>query len=485
MRLGKKPKRKPFRWIFFLAVLGGTLLLLQGRNQPPLMVYHTEKLTEEFTADTGESMESFGDYLQLEERLFQELNQKVYNSEDNTSGSELSRYTPGSIADPRRMQPDWNRTFELASESPAGGVLLLHGMSDSPYSLRALGRALHERGYWVVGLRLPGHGTTPAGLKRLRWEDMAAAVQLAAVHLKSKVQQQPLHLVGYSTGAPLALNFTMDAMEEKTDLVPASLILVSPAIGIHPAAGLARFKDWLSRVPGLGHFAWLSLQAEFDPFKYNSFATNAAHQVHRITNAVSRRIETWAQANLPETFPPVLTFKSIVDATVSVQAVEERLLTPLNSKKHELVLFDINRSYTKSVLLAADPELSIEKLTRGRSLPFVLTFVTNESPASMWVVVKSKLPRQETISQSSSQLRWPQGILSLSHVALPFPPDDPIYGQQPPTDDATIFLGQIALKGERNLLKIPYDWLIRLRHNPFYDYLEERSIQWLERVDER
>ena len=81
-------------------------------------------------------------------------------------------------------------------EEPRGGILLLHGLTDSPYSLRALGTTLHELGYHVVGLRLPGHGTAPSGLKHIHWQDMAAAVRLAVAHLASKVGKKPIHLAG-------------------------------------------------------------------------------------------------------------------------------------------------------------------------------------------------------------------------------------------------------------------------------------------------
>jgi hypothetical protein len=70
--------------------------------------------------------------------------------------------------------------------------------------------------------------------------------------------------------------------------------------------------------------------------------------------------------------------------------------------------------------------------------------------------------------------------VSLSHVALPFPPDDPLYGERPPGKG--LFLGQPAIRGERGLLRIPSDWLLRLRHNPFYDYLERRTVDWIERA---
>ena len=76
---------------------------------------------------------------------------------------------------------------------------------------------------------------------------------------------------------------------------------------------------------------------------------------------------------------------------------------------------------------------------------------------------------------------WPHGVVSLSHVALPFPPDDPLYGRFPPKDEGQLFLGQIPLQGERGLLKISTDWLLRLRHNPFYGHLQERVIDWIEK----
>jgi hypothetical protein len=37
----------------------------------------------------------------------------------------------------------------------------------------------------------------------------------------------------------------------------------------------------------------------------------------------------------------------------------------------------------------------------------------------------------------------------------------------------------VYIQGERGLLKIPSDRMIRVRYNPFYDYLEQRTIDWL------
>ena len=60
------------------------------------------------------------------------------------------------------------------------------------------------------------------------------------------------------------------------------------------------------------------------------------------------------------------------------------------------------------------------------------------------------------------------------------PPDDPLYGRGGSAADDVLQLGQINLKGERGLLKISSDWLVRLRHNPFYDFLEARILDWVD-----
>ncbi|MFZ1198837.1 MAG: alpha/beta fold hydrolase [Desulfobacterales bacterium] len=479
-------KRWQIVYSLFGCIAGALVLTIQACSNTPLKPWHTERLDAEFTVQKLAEIRTFDDYRKLEDRLFAQLQEKVYAHTGTGPEYELVRYSAGSQADPQHRTPNWNHTFELPAESPVGGAILLHGMSDSPYSLRALAQTLNQRHYWVVGLRLPGHGTAPSGLRFVTWQDMAAAVQLGMTHLAAKVGQRPIHMVGYSTGAPLALNYSLDALEKTVSPLPASLVLISPAIGVHRAAGLAGFKDGLSRIPGLGSLAWLSIQPEFDPFKYNSFATNAGAQVHRLTRSVSKRISDRARSGSTELFPPTLVFKSTVDATVLPDAVVDNLLRHLQPNRHELVLFDINRYAAKTRLLIDDPAPLTDRLLADKTLPFTLTWVTNENPDSPRVVARQKAPFSSAVSQPHLlNLTWPTGVISLSHVALPFPPDDPLYGQRPPDNKDVLFLGQMALQGERGLLKISYDWLVRLRYNPFYGFLESRTLQWMDNAGRR
>ena len=464
--------------IAFLLLL--VVLYALSTNWPEPQRWHSVSLDQEFDRGQLDQVDSFADYLALEERLFQQLQEQIYEQTASGPDHRFERYSQGSAADPSNREPNWNRSFELAVDEPRGGILLLHGMSDSPYSLRSLAATFHAQGYRVLGLRLPGHGTAPSGLLHVSWQDMAAATRLAASHLASEVSNKPLHLVGYSTGAPLALDYALTSQADSTLQVPASLILISPAIGVSPAAVLAQWNRRLSYLPGLGQLAWLDMLPEFDPYKYNSFATNAGEQVHLLTRSVANRIAE-AAATGPLKMPPVLVLKSTVDATVSNSAVVDRLLTHLDGETHEFVLFDINRRGANASLLVTDPGPFTNQLLAAPELPFTLTVITNADGSSDAVVARRRVPRSATVDEDVPLgLAWPAATLSLSHIALPFPPDDPLYGRVHPGNDAEIFLGHPGLQGERGLLRFSSDWLVRLRNNPFHSYLEQRVVDWVD-----
>jgi alpha-beta hydrolase superfamily lysophospholipase len=469
---------------FRLVVAAGIALLLQGCSSLPLGPWHTERLEQEFRVAKARDVRTFEEYLRLEDRVFAELDAEVYARTEPGPDTALLRYSSGSASDPRGRKPDWNRSFELRADAPVGGVLLLHGMSDSPYSLRALGEELNRRGYWVVGLRLPGHGTAPSGMLSVRWQDMAAAVRLGVAHLAQQVGPERIHLVGYSTGAPLAVEFALAALEGRDAPVPASLVLISPAIGIHRAAAAAAWKRRLGAVPGLGGLAWLNVEPEFDPYKYNSFTTNAGEQVHRLTQTVSRSVTRYARSPQTRPFPPILVFQSNADSTVLADAPGTRLLGPLGAldpQRHELVLFDVNREAAKSVLLVTDRRALASRVLGDDRLPFGVTLVTNETEDSPAVVARHQPALSAQVEKTEPlHLQWPVGVISLSHVALPIPPDDPLYGLRPPDNRDVLFLGQMAIQGERGTLVLPAEWLLRLRFNPFYSYLSERAGAWID-----
>ncbi len=470
--------RRAVRALVYGAVGALLVLLVVGVRfldaRPDLRAWHTVDLDEEFTAES--SVESFAEYLELERRLFAQLDERLGSVRHPEVTNALNRYHHGSRADPARWPVDWNRSFELTAAAPKAGVLLLHGMSDSPYSLRTLGQAMHARGAQVVGLRIPGHGTAPSGLVSLRWQDMTAAAEIALRHLRERIGDAPLFVVGYSTGAAVAVKNAISALEDSSRTPVQGLVLLSPSIGITPLAAFAVCQARLGVLLGLPKLAWSNILPEFDPFKYGSFAVNAGDQVRRLTAEISAGLDRLHRDGRAGSFPPVLALQSLTDSTVSTRAVIDRLLLRLPAAGHELILFDLNRWAAAKDLLRSDPKGPIKGDLEGTRLPFTLSFVTNEYETSHAVVVQYKKAGQTESVEQPLGLEWPLGVYSLSHIALPIAPTDPLYGGPHALPSPGIALGRGELRGERGVLVVSSDDLLRLRWNPFYSYVEERVL---------
>lgn len=446
---------------------------------PDLSVWHLADLDEEFTAESDVS--SFEEYLALEERLFRQLDERVYSRVEGP-GSAVDRYTRGSLSDPARWPVNWNRTFERRRDEPAAGVLMLHGLSDSPYSMRALGERLHEAGATVVGLRIPGHGTAPSGLVKVRWQDMAAAVRLAARHVRDAVGDRPFYLVGYSNGGALCIEYALAGLEDPSLPRPAGIVLLSPEIAVSGAAALAVWQARMGLLLGLDKLAWSSVLPEYDPFKYGSFAVNAGDVAHRLTTHVQSRLDALQGTGGLERLPPILAFQSGVDATVSADAIVGGLLARLPAAGHELVLFDVDRRVAAERLLKQDPRAVFEPLLRDTGRTFDLTVVSNE-PDSDRVFARTEIHGDGESPAPTGVGAWPAGTYSLSHVALPFPPEDPLYGGPSAASSPGIQLGNLALRGEHGVLYVSGSDLLRLRWNPFFGYVESRILGFTGLVD--
>lgn len=456
-------------------VVAIAVLVMILEHRPDLDVWHSVHLDEEFTADSG--LESFGDYLALEERLFAQLDREVYEALTPEQTNQLNRYDRGSISDPGRWPRNWNRSLELPSDEPRSAVLLIHGMSDSPYSMRSLSERLHGEGAWVVGLRVPGHGTAPSGLLRVEWQDMAAAVRLAMQHLREKVPDRPLFIIGYSNGGALAVHYGLEAVADSQLPMPQHLILLSPEIGITKLAALAAWQERLGHLLGLEKLGWTSILPEYDPFKYQSFALNAGKQAHLITRAIQTAITKLATASALDRFPATLAFQSVADATVTAPVLVSGLFDRLPSNGNELVLFDVDRSARIEPLMKGDPRSWLDAMLADASHSFAITVLKNESPDTQRVAIHRRNEQDSAIETRKTTLAWPESIYSLSHVSLPFSPNDPVYGGPDAGESPGIQLGNIALRGEKGVLQVSGTEMLRLRWNPFYSYVEQRVVE--------
>jgi len=471
--------------LLFTAIGGLGVYIFMSRNGPPVRAWHEVELKEEYTASKSARIADWSDYLALEDRLFHELDTKLYKALAPEERGLFNRYDRGSPSDPEGYPINWNRSFEFTVENPLGGVLLLHGLSDSPYSMLAIGRLFQELGFHAVGLRLPGHGTAPAGLARARREDWASAVRIGVRHVEDVIGAgKPFLLGGYSNGAALSVEYTLSVLSGERARRPDGLVLVSPAIGVTPAAVFARWQSALASVEGLEKLAWTSLLPEFDPYKYNSFAINAGAQIYDLTERIDRTVKRLKKNGKLSAFPPILGFVSLVDATIPPATLVDRLLLPIGSGRNELVMFDVNRNAKSERYFRPDIWKLRNRLLDETPLPFRFTLLTNENPESVRIHAVHKDVASVTTMTEELPYSWPAGVYSLSHVALPFPPDDPVYGMRPPEDGDAVYLGRVELQGERGILRIPAEHFNRIRCNPFFGYEEQRIRNFVTRIHE-
>ena len=448
-----------------------------ARGLPELKIWHTHEVQNEFHAEDYPDGISYPQYQALEEQVFMELDTAVYAHPDAVG--QFNRYNKESDAYPGFTGQRWNKSFELERENPVGGILLIHGASDSPYSTRALAEIFSRAGLYVFSVRLPGNGTIPSGLRDARLPDWLAITRMGVRHVRESIgDQSPLYIAGYSIGGALAVDYSLDSIDDDSLETPTRLFLYTPAVGVSAAA---RFSSWdlaLSKIPAFEKFNWLSVEPEFDPYKFNSFAKEAGHITFLLTVQLQEKLNRLSDASL---LPPIIAFQSLVDSTIQVRTLVDGLYAKLASNGSELILFDINRAHDIEHFIKNNENQLVQKLAGFDNSAFAYTLVTNDSGESLQVVARTRLAGATKFNQAPLGKEWPQSVYSLSHVALVFEPDDRWYGGHISEE---FKLGTLAPRGETAILSSPIGRFMRLRHNPFFEYLAERTLNFCAACDE-
>ena len=457
-----------------LLILLGTRIW-EAETGAPLKPWHTF-VPEELDAAAIDEAE-WHTWLQAEDRVMAAVRSEVTDRLEPEDRIAANRYFAGSPVYPPSLARDWNRSYVLLPEGPPkGAAVFLHGLTDSPYSLRHIAKRYRDLGWATVAIRLPGHGTVPAGLYDVEWPDWSAAVRLAvreAVHLAGDAV--PLHIVGFSNGGALALKYTLEALDDPALARPDRLILVSPMIGVTEFARFAGLAGLPAYFPRFARAAWIAVLPEFNPFKYNSFPVNGARQSHLVTAALRAELARQARNGSLDALPPILTFQSVIDFTVSTPAVVNTLYDRLPANGSELVLFDLNRSARFGPLLRPSAATAIDRLLPPPPRRYTATAVVDPPPFGDSMMAVTVPAGATDAVEEPLGLAYPKDVFSLSHVALPFPLDDPLYGLEPDgNDDYGINLGATALRGERGALIISIDAVSRMASNPFFPYMLKR-----------
>ncbi len=300
----------------------------------------------------------FADYVTLTRNMIRQARLK-------TGTSNLEKIVAGNS--PFELKP--TSGYQSGHGKPySRGILLTHGLTDSPYFMRYLAAFFQDQGFRVMAILLPGHGTQPGDLLDVTWQEWAKAVAYGTDQLAAEVDE--IYLAGYSAGCALSIYQSLH------DVRVRGLYLFSPALEVSPRAAHAnrhKFYSWLN--PSA---KWVNIRPDQDIYKYESFPKNAAAQMYALTQEIS------AALHQHEINIPVFTATSLDDTTAIVSAT----IAFMARARH---------SNNKLVLYTTDTNKFPQDFPREK-----LELVNSVIPA--------------------------QNILSSSHTAVVLPPDDPHYG---------------------------------------------------------
>ena len=186
------------------------------------------------------------------------------------------------------------------------GVLLCHGFTGSPQSLRPWAEYLAGAGLGVSLPRLPGHGTTWQEMARTRWEDWFAEVNRALDELQSRSDE--IFVMGLSMGACLALR-----LAELHGQAIRGLVLVNPSLTADSALVFAAVQALKFVVPSVKGIASDIKKAGAVEAGYDRTPVRAAASLPGLWRTT--------QQHLAELTQPVLVFRSKTDHVVGPASV--------------------------------------------------------------------------------------------------------------------------------------------------------------------
>ncbi len=202
------------------------------------------------------------------------------------------------------------------------GVLLCHGFTGTPQSLRAWGEFLAENDISVLCPRLPGHGTRWQEMNLTGWQDWYAEIVHSFDDLCGRCEQ--VFVMGLSMGATLALRLA----ERRPDEV-AGLVLVNPSVlTLNKATSLLPVLKWV--VPSLKGVGNDIKKPGMTELAYDRTPLRAAASLAQLWKQV--------RGDLGEVVAPLLVYRS----------VDDHVVEPVNT---ETVLGNVSSTYKEERLL--------------------------------------------------------------------------------------------------------------------------------------
>jgi carboxylesterase len=206
------------------------------------------------------------------------------------------------------------------------GVLLIHGFTGSPLSMRAWAEHLAADGFRVAVPRLPGHGTSWQELAMTEWTDWYACVERELARLSDDCDQ--VFVCGLSMGGGLALLLAERHPDQITGVVLVNAVITSTDKRALALPVLRRF------LPSLAGISNDIARPGVDEGAYSRTPLRAAYSMTALWREIRR--------DLDQVHQPLLIFRSVQDHVVDPSSARAILATVASRDVSEQLL---HRSY--------------------------------------------------------------------------------------------------------------------------------------------
>lgn len=223
------------------------------------------------------------------------------------------------VSNNKEQEITMNMPFECGTQYRDTGILLVHGLGDSPYFFRDVANAVCSEGIHVRTILLPGHGSKPGDMLNVSYQQWQAETNHHIKLFSEEVDN--LYIGGFSTGANLT-TIASFSMAEELDI--KGLMHFSPAF---------KSRFFVSRLaPYIGSlFPWPNVEEEDNPSRYNSTAMPgfAAYQesVNVLQDLFSQSEVAKRTLNLP-VLMVVAEKDSVVDTTKIAEQFRDNFTHP-------------------------------------------------------------------------------------------------------------------------------------------------------------
>jgi carboxylesterase len=205
---------------------------------------------------------------------------------------------------PKGLVTDWSADGSGVNKEI--GVVLVHGYTGSPSSMRPWAEYLNQQGYTVRVPLLPGHGTKPEDLSEIKWQQWPEKIESELDELRKNCTK--IFICGFSMGGGTTLHVATKRSDKIAGIILVNPMIHLPFIGTKLAYLLSRIKKYRSSAgddikrPGVTQGG------------YEVMSTEGIYQILQMLK--------YTRANLHRVSVPMQLFHSVDDHTLPVSNTE-------------------------------------------------------------------------------------------------------------------------------------------------------------------